>query len=100
MMEEARWPCWLILLQVLLQAGQNFAFQACVAALALILDVIDQLGAYFGKVLHEVERVLQLVGNARRELAQKSHFFGLHQLRLRLAQLAAGCAGSPAAAGR
>ena len=35
---------------------------------------------------HKRERILQLVGDTGRELAQKRHFLGLYQLFLRLAQ--------------
>ena len=46
-------------------------------------NIVDQQGAHLGKVFHEGQRVLQLVGNAGGELAQKGHFFALHQLGLR-----------------
>jgi len=78
--------------QVLLKVGQQFGFQGGVAGgpVLLFFQLGHQLGAHLGKVVDEVEWVLNFVGNTGGELAQAGHFFGLHQLGLRRAQLGEG----------
>ncbi len=50
-------------------------------------QLLQQLAREFGKVVHKVERVLDLVGDAGGELAQGRHLLGMDQIGLRLFQL-------------
>ena len=56
----------------------------------LLLQLGHQLHAHFREVGDEVERVLNFVGDAGRELAQAGHFLALHQLGLGGLQLGQG----------
>ncbi len=75
--------------QVLAQIVQQLAFQRRVAdgALLFLGQLVEQLPAHIGKVGDEVERVLDFVGNAGRQLAQAGHLLALNQLVLGYAQL-------------
>ena len=42
-----------------------------------ILQFVDQLDRDTGEVIHEVERVLDLVGDARRQLTERGQFLRL-----------------------
>ena len=46
------------LLQILLEARQNLTSQPGGPARAFLVHMLHEVGADFGKVLHEVERVL------------------------------------------
>jgi hypothetical protein len=47
-----------------------------------VLQLTQQLMRELGKIVHEVERVLDLVGDAGRQLAQRRHLLGMDQIRL------------------
>ena len=51
------------------------------------LQFVDQLHGNAGEIVDEVERVLDLVGDASGELAQRSKLLGLHQAILSGAQI-------------
>ncbi|WP_216679391.1 hypothetical protein [Hymenobacter siberiensis] len=65
--------------QILLQAVQYLLLQAGSGRGSV---VVEQAQAHIGKLAHEGQRVLQLIGNARRKLAHEGPFLGRHQLRL------------------
>ena len=50
-------------------------------------QLLQQLAGELGKVVHKIERVLDLVGDAGGELAQGRHLLGVDQIGLRLFQL-------------
>ena len=52
-----------------------------------LLQFVDQLDGKRGKIIDEVERILDLVGDAGGELAERRKLFGLHQAILRGAQV-------------
>ncbi len=71
--------------QVLLKVILQFGFQLGIgnsALLVLLAQFAQQLGTHVGKVGDEVERVLNFVGNAGRQLAQAGHLLALDQLGL------------------
>ena len=75
-------PVVVDLFQVLLQiAGNGFGF-GDVSLVELLVHFIHQFRAHLREVVHKVERVLDLVGDAGRELAQACHFFRLDELGL------------------
>ena len=55
--------------------------------LQYIVQLVGQLGGKRCKIVDEIERVLDLVGNARGELAERSKFLRLHQAVLRGAEI-------------
>ena len=80
------------LLQVVLeQAGQFVDLVADILAqrhrLQHVIQLVGQLRRYRGKIIDEVERVLDLMRNAGGELAEGSELFGLDQPVLGGAQL-------------
>jgi hypothetical protein len=74
--------------QVLFEAAQQLGFQGRVAGWPrpFFLQLLHQFSAHFREVVDEVQGVLNLMGDARRELAQGCQLFPLHQLRLRRAK--------------
>ena len=54
------------------------------------LDFLAELHGYFGKVADEIERILDFVGNTRRQLAQRCQFLFGDDLLLRLFQFLQG----------
>ena len=51
-----------------------------------VIQFVDQLGRQRGEIVDEIERVLDLVGDAGGELAERGQLLGLHQPVLRGAQ--------------
>ena len=51
-----------------------------------LLQFVDQLDRQRGEIVDEIERVLDFVGDAGGQLAERSELFGLHQAVLRGAQ--------------
>ena len=47
------------------------------------LQFVQQLDRNFRKIVDEIERVLDLVGDAGRELAERGHLLGMDQIGLR-----------------
>ena len=52
-----------------------------------VFELVEQFGRQRSKVIDEVQRVFDLVSDAGGELAQRRHFFGVDQARLRCFQL-------------
>src|SRR6516162_10647451 len=52
-----------------------------------VLQLSDQLGRHAGKIIDEVERVLDLVGDAGGELAERGELLRLYQAVLRVAKV-------------
>ena len=53
-----------------------------------ILQFVEQVDREAGEVVDEVERVLDLVGDASGQLAKRRHLLGVHQASLRRLQFA------------
>ena len=70
------------LLLVQLDVICNGFYLVKMALADLQFHFFDQLGIHFGKVVHKVERVLDLMGNAGSKLSKRGHFFRLYQLPL------------------
>ena len=70
--------------QVLAQVGQQLGGEAGIGGGLLVrfLQLVYQLQAHFGEVVHEVERVLHLVRHPGGEGGQGHHLLALHQLGL------------------
>ena len=87
--------------QVLPQVGQQLGGEAGIGDGLLVgfFQLIQQLQAHFGKIIHEVEGVLHLVGHTRGKGGQGHHLLALHQLGLGGFQLGQGLVEAVALAG-
>ena len=86
--ESARLPCCTIFERFFLQqTGQLVDFLAKMfrksRLLQEVIELIRQLNGERGEIIDEVERILDFVGDARGELAERCKLLGLHKTVLR-----------------
>ena len=88
-MPSARWPCSAILSRLLVSRSIVSPNSARVSSsspastgVGRLLQLVQQLDREAGEVVDEVQRVLDLVGDAGGELAERGHLLGLDQVGL------------------
>ena len=91
-MKSARLPCWTTLSRLLFSIWHQFVqFTSCFlvegSARKYVVHFSDQFRRQRRKIVDEIERVLDLVGNTRGNLAKRCKLLGLHQAILRPAQV-------------
>ena len=67
----------------LVDFGARLLAERCHSGCRCLLQFVQQLDREPGEIIDKVERILDLVGNASGQLAQRGHLFGMHQARLR-----------------
>ena len=68
--------------EVLLQIIGDRDDFGVIARLYFLLHLAEHFSTNFGEVVDEVQRILNLMGNARREFTKRGEFFGLDELGL------------------
>ena len=90
-MESARLPCCTILSRlprkVSARSRYPFVPYRRLYASKRVLQLVDQFDREAREVVDEIERVLDLVGDAGGQLAERGELLGLHQTVLRGAQI-------------
>ena len=90
--ESARLPCCTTFSRLPRQHAGQFGHLGALFVTDLdacddLLQFVDQLGGKRGEVVDEIQRILDLVRDARCELAERGKLLGLDQAVLRGAQL-------------